>query len=678
MQQGRVPRAGLAVGVLLMTFIYAAAATPKYRFKYMSYAEMVAELHRLASEYPDVMRLEDAVETYSLPEGGLCRSGRDAARPDKPCQVLVARIGLKPVERSRPQMLVLGSMHGDEQLGAMIAFYLVKVMLERYREDPWLGRLISSREIVVVPMPNPYGFDRMMRYEEVDGQLIDPNADFPYGPDSDPNPVGPGGRNGTEGSGCLRALTSRVVHELFMSHIFRVALVFHGKKEFIGYSWSSESFCVPRVRNQTADLASQSRSAVTQADAQSSEDDSDDEDQMTCVDGYRAPDANALSQVATFMSLFAGSFKGSTFRSGALNDPRIYHPSRGGMVDWAYSASFMPDQVLTCEPDQLHGYSRETTQVGNATNRCLTFVIETGHQVRPKEKDLGSSAGLYAARSKQGNGHVTRNIRLALMAADLMEPYVFFIANEEASSHRRSGGSNVDVVSALTRGGILSVKWSVGGALYVDQTYLVIDVVRSNFSFTTKVQSGGSMWAQNHGVDGYGERFAKTEGVFFSSRSANLRWAYSESISLYKYLPAVYRETGAMIRVRAVATVDQSWLEQPAPNSGDARGRRLASQSHMARSRTDPDWFATNAGYDVRGKVLYMSEPIRVRLPAFSLMVSWQAYIWELLIVGVLIFFGPPLAWLYKSFYTNAPSAMTVRSRLRRVFELTKPHRIRV
>jgi hypothetical protein len=71
------------------------------------------------------------------------------------------------------------------------------------------------------------------------------------------------------------------------------------------------------------------------------------------------------------------------------------------------------------------------------------MLIETSDDKEPK-LHLGNSVDVLS-RDTKGNGHISRNIRLALLAAELVEPYVsVFRVNELRLSD--------DVVPLLTAG----------------------------------------------------------------------------------------------------------------------------------------------------------------------------------------------------------------------------------
>ena len=103
--------------------------------------------------------------------------------------------------------------------------------------------------------------------------------------------------------------------------------------------------------------------------------------------------------------------------------------------------------------------------------RALVFLVETSDKKGPAVTEWGNSYNVLGGRSgsdehlsqsrsvttdgnERGNGHVPRNVRLALSAIDAVQPYV--CVNKVLS----------------TPGGLPTLEWSVGGAFSVDATWL--------------------------------------------------------------------------------------------------------------------------------------------------------------------------------------------------------------
>lgn len=79
-----------------------------------------------------------------LPDG-------DAAGPD----------AAGPLVPGRPQVKLVGNMHGDETVSRQVLVYLARELAAGYRRgDPRLVRLLNTTDVYVLPSLNPDGFER--------------------------------------------------------------------------------------------------------------------------------------------------------------------------------------------------------------------------------------------------------------------------------------------------------------------------------------------------------------------------------------------------------------------------------------------------------------------------------------------------------------------------------------
>lgn len=79
-----------------------------------------------------------------LPDG-------DAAGPD----------AAGPLVPGRPQVKLVGNMHGDETVSRQVLVYLARELASGYRRgDPRLVRLLNTTDVYVLPSLNPDGFER--------------------------------------------------------------------------------------------------------------------------------------------------------------------------------------------------------------------------------------------------------------------------------------------------------------------------------------------------------------------------------------------------------------------------------------------------------------------------------------------------------------------------------------
>ena len=87
------------------------------------------------------------------------------------------------------------------------------------------------------------------------------------------------------------------------------------------------------------------------------------------------------------------------------------------------TGSWIPELVVQCDPPTYDKYPAEKTTYNNATLRAFNMLVETSHQKIPNTQMLGNNRDVMS-KDTSGNGHISRNIRLSLLSAELVEPYV--------------------------------------------------------------------------------------------------------------------------------------------------------------------------------------------------------------------------------------------------------------
>ena len=403
---------------------------------------------------------------------------------------------------------------------------------------------------------NALGYYRNSRTE--DG--IDPNRDFPY--------------DLLDPSLCMRTIAGRTLNEVFREHLFQMALTFHGGLEVVAYEWGAPSWY-----------------------------------------GFLSPDDLAQNQIAQAYSNYAGSWPGGKpYAYGSMNDLVYY--IRGGMEDWAYAGSWDKERVRSCEPTTFNGYPVEKTVYNNSTLRVFNMLVETSDSKNPIF-NLGRSDDLL----NQGNvnsfdsGHIPRNIRLSLLSADLVEPYVSIVqVNDVMLPHdviplSSSCGTTTIAVNATGTLNKLDVSFSVGGALSIDQVQLwfannndIVSTASSDCraqptfadlqSFTQASivgpSSGSGHFSSSGSIPATNTGEIITDGPLFSG-TIDIPKGVSELI------------------VMASARVDQDW--KIAPNQA---GPDIQPQSHMANVRTDLNWRHEREGKVVQGRLDWFSQPLTV------------------------------------------------------------------
>ena len=59
---------------------------------------------------------------------------------------------------NKVQVYISGELHGNERIGPHISYYLIEYLASNFGKDPYLTHLLQTRELVITPMTNAYGF----------------------------------------------------------------------------------------------------------------------------------------------------------------------------------------------------------------------------------------------------------------------------------------------------------------------------------------------------------------------------------------------------------------------------------------------------------------------------------------------------------------------------------------
>ncbi|EGZ24262.1 hypothetical protein PHYSODRAFT_353939 [Phytophthora sojae] len=553
----------LALSLGLLGPIAADDYPPSPPINYRTYAEMAAYLMQLNASFPDVVQVSIAQETYDLPypEELQCVVD-DGTKATEPCKQFVVHLTNHSTlanDPQRPEVFISGALHGNERVGPNAAIELVALFAHatsKYAEDDnlkptvdtqrWLRELVNTRNVLVTPMTNAYGYSHNHREE----LTVDPNRDYNYM------------RSGAE---CMQTMTSRVVNEIWRDHIFQLAVTFHGGTRAVAYEWGSPDHYLDGDEKKPSE---------------------------------KSPDHMAQFQISHTLSNFAGIFPdGKLYPTGTMND--VVYGVTGGMEDWGYSASWEnhfykanSQPFRPCNPTTFGGYPEEKTVYNNITHRAFNMLVETSNFKEPRPGDLGNFQELYKANvdfyrtdsvKKEFVGHVPRNVRLALMMIEMVQPLVRWVDAAEASSPQNQGmlstfpaatlymtSSEVGQVTEMGCGALawernevatcnvsdcavtgaahskLQVAWEVLGALTIDSTHV-------------QVSSSPKFEAESILVETAIQKGTTRRFYEFASDSSEATAANVDTMgtSLFVTCLSLQNATSDKLYVRAVATVDQ-------------------------------------------------------------------------------------------------------------------------
>lgn len=491
-----------------VVLIVVATATDS-TYQHLSYGEITAAFNDLAIRFPDLVRITTAQKEFGLPSPGMCG--------EEQCETQIVhltnfRTFVDGAEAIRPEVYISGALHGDERVGPHAVLEVARVLLEQRTSNAWLAHLLDTRSIFLTPMTNSLGYFANTREENG----IDPNRDYPIDQQAEL---------------CMNTVCSRVVNELFRAHLFQVAITFHAGMEAIALEWGTMS--------------------------------------RKPYNMHASPDDVALIELGNGLSRFAGKERANTalYPVGRMND--LVYPVPGGMEDWAYAGNWDPDSKrVPCKPLTFGGYAEEQTKYTDAMLRAVNVLVETSDAKWPTV--LGESNKILDAES--GTGHVPRNVRLALMLIDIVEPYVYVV------------DAAMDELS-------IQVRWEVGGAFKVDETQVVLISNNNNHTEWTSpiLRNRPTRWKLSA----------------MNRHKFPFKPEFSACFLLNK-LPVEMRNAGFTVIVRA--RVDQTW--NSAPDNTVPIG--FAPQSHLVNARTNPNWTMRNAGKMVQGRLDWFSEPMNV------------------------------------------------------------------
>lgn len=113
---------------------------------YMTYAQMVDKLKAMASQFPQIVTLEDVGDTY------LKKAGK-APNND----IWAISISNKANRGAKPALMLTAGIHARELAPVELVMKLANELTSLYGKDPQITQLVDTRDIVLVPMVNVDG-----------------------------------------------------------------------------------------------------------------------------------------------------------------------------------------------------------------------------------------------------------------------------------------------------------------------------------------------------------------------------------------------------------------------------------------------------------------------------------------------------------------------------------------
>ena len=537
-------------------------------FNDLPYEEIQRRAAELAGQYA---LAQSAHEMYGITpasvKGSTC----------SPNIIRVSHVKSLPADSERPQIVVSGEIHGDERVGPSSSMLIAEVLvwaanceiekqpafcarlgaagIKTAEQRIWLASLATRRDSIIIPTANCLGY--MLNQREDAG--VDPNRDFPYSRKDDQ---------------CLRSTTAKIFYAIMSSTIAQIVVTFHGGMAAIGYEWGSRNHIRPNDKT---------------------------------------PDDQANAEIAAVMKTYAGAFSGQlAYATGRINS--IVYPVDGGMEDWLYAAGW--DKATNRKCKETFAFNGTSAGENEVNNRALVFLVETSDLKKPRDPSLGGPDDLLNNKAPS-NGHVPRNLRLALLSIDILQPYTCFS----------------DIKSTVSTSGLrVELGWFVGGSFAVDQTFLAVVPAPlssdellargSDYSFLLRtldhvgdirssdgasgphrkvstVDSGRSRWDAN--ATGFKASF------YVTSHSAENS---AVPVSVYNGSSASGSDLHVSLSPGAYWIVGWSMVDQGWGAAGQGFPEESRPQSFLVNARSNVTWRSRNGEKSVTGRLLWPSDPL--------------------------------------------------------------------
>jgi hypothetical protein len=124
--------------------------------QYRNFAKVESDLKTIVSSYPKLASLE----IY-----GTSKGGRN-----------LYSMKISSGGENKPKLMITAATHGDELITTEVLFALTNELLAGYGKDSRLTKILTGRDIYIIPVVSPDSFEARERYV----QRQDPNRSYPW------------------------------------------------------------------------------------------------------------------------------------------------------------------------------------------------------------------------------------------------------------------------------------------------------------------------------------------------------------------------------------------------------------------------------------------------------------------------------------------------------------------
>lgn len=227
--------------------------TPVFPACYRKYSDLAVFFHEMQAQYPNLFRLYDVGDSWE--------TGRGLADRD----IFVVRLSNHNIRTDKPKLFITAEHHAREIVTVEIGLMFIEDLLRSYDRDPQIHWLLDNREVWVMPMTNPDGYERVVQLADwrknTDRPQMCPNGQPPnsYGVDlnrnysyqwgldigSSPEPCNLTYR----GSAPFSEPEAQAVRDLVRQEHFDVLLSLHSYGDTVLYPWGYTYHPAPDAEN---------------------------------------------------------------------------------------------------------------------------------------------------------------------------------------------------------------------------------------------------------------------------------------------------------------------------------------------------------------------------------------------------------------------------------------------
>lgn len=371
---------------------------PDWYHKPTSYAQLVSWYQTLETAYPKYLEVFKANELYST---GTVTGGYD---------LYYVRITNENLGLHKPEVLFLGSPHGDETVGTIGMYWFTDWLMRmvfteesssEYSKD-YLKWILDNREIYFEVSHNPYGFDHGPQRYDGNGWDLNREADM-----DGPEPPLPN---------VWMSVNGRTLRAFVDNHVIRLGCDFHGGVRELLYPWGSTHSNIlgtSPISGKTYD--------------------------------YAPPDFYFFDVSSLRLGDYIGDYGGNLDKNSIGTIPgTVGYSVKGGLGPWAYGADVLKNPVE--DP-----YVKDETWGNYPGAGILWLSPEMSTTKNPSESSFGNdTVHRYGAEVR----------RIILHQTDLAQPYIQWQPDTVENNALIQPGDTVQLV------------WQVNGSLVVDHTYI--------------------------------------------------------------------------------------------------------------------------------------------------------------------------------------------------------------